>query len=268
MPVLTAPPVVPPSSSQPLQGHLSARGGAGFATIGPKDHAALELSWRPAEHDVLDPQPGFPANAGVEMFGVRVRVDQDRIGDADMVTLERADFVKIANYVPFEEWIHKSSWRVGFGAGRMHELGCARWKCTAADFEFAYGFSVRADREAHNIFFLMAESQTWAGPALTPNYRIGAGPVAGAILQPLPFWRLTAEAALRVDALGDRGQGVWNLHAASAAPAGAPALRALSPVWRVEGATSFDVGSNTTLRVEAARLGNSRELFAGFFRYF
>ena len=268
IPVLSSAPIVPPTKTQPLEGHLSARGGAGVRALGD-GHAALELWWRPAEHDVLDPPAGFPADAGVEMFSFRLRVDPSRVGAADNVILERADLVKITNFVPLEEWIHKSSWRVGFGGGRVRELGCATWNCTAADFEFAYGISFHADPGFRNVVYLMAETQEWAGPAFQPGFRAGAGPVAGMLMEPASRWRITAEAALRYDALGDRGpRGVWDFGAAAHAPRGAPAIRALSPVWRLEAATSVDLGAHTALRADAAKFGNVRELFVGFVRYF
>ncbi len=266
IPILTAAPVVKPGL-EPLAGHLSARGAVGIRSTGSLP-PALEIAWRPAEHDLLDPPAGYPPDAAVEMFSFALRVDPSHPSQANMVLLERADFVKISSFVPFEEWIHKSSWRVGFGAGRVREKGCVTWKCEAADFEFAYGASFRADPGFKQIVYVMGETKIGAGPAFQPGFRAGAGPVAGLLAEPAPWWRIRAEGALRYDAIGDRGDHVWNVRDALAAPAGNATLRALDPVWSVDVSSSVSIAPNTTLRVEGARYRTRNELFVGLLRYF
>lgn len=95
----------------PDEGHESGRIGIGFGARGGARFA--EFRWRPANHDLLDPDEGYMQGAHIDFLGTTLRAyDGAR---EERLRLETMDFVNITSLSPFNRFFHPTSWKVNFG---------------------------------------------------------------------------------------------------------------------------------------------------------
>jgi hypothetical protein len=94
------------------QGHDTFRLSLG---TGQQDHREfLNLTLRPAYHDVLDPPAGYRPGAQLQFLRLDARVYTDN----DELQLERLTAVEIRSLSPRDAFFSPLSWQVGFGARR------------------------------------------------------------------------------------------------------------------------------------------------------
>lgn len=177
------PPIEVPAV-RPDEGHESVRLGTGFGMTGANPF--VEVGLRPAYHDLLDPRPGYPAGAAIEILGFRIR---DYFGR--LPQLEQLTPVAIKSLSPRDTYLQPISWRLNVGVERFRDDGDdagwlvgvleggagGTWAIGGGAFVTALlGASVFADRE-------------W------PERRIGgAGPEVGLSWPITPWWTARAEA--------------------------------------------------------------------------
>lgn len=107
----------PNVQTRPDQGHGSVRLGLGYALENGQNF--LRLDWRPAYHDLLDPQGGYPVGAQLQFFNTVLRVRPD----VPEVQLDRLDVVDIVSLSPWATPLYPVSWRIGAGAERVRLPG-------------------------------------------------------------------------------------------------------------------------------------------------
>ena len=109
---------VPPPAQPPTppvrddQGHDTLR--IGVAGGRDSDRNYLELSLRPAYHDLLDPPAGYRPGAQLQFL----RLDARYYTDNDELQLEQLVGVEIRSLSPRNAFFSPLSWQVGFGARR------------------------------------------------------------------------------------------------------------------------------------------------------
>ena len=130
----------------PERGHGTLRLGVGGG-FSDRPGSFETLSIRAAIHDFLDPSPGYPENAQLEMAqcACASTTTARRLG------LDRIDMVNIVSASPVDRWVHSVSWKAWLGAENARELGCERpgsdragWRCLYAGGTVGGGFAARA----------------------------------------------------------------------------------------------------------------------------
>ncbi len=108
----------PPPTSPPRpeirddQGHQTFRAGLGAGYSGDRHY--LEVSLRPAYHDLLDPPAGYRTGAQLQFMNLDARLYTDN----DEFQVEEFVAVEIRSLTPRDAFFHPLSWQVGVGARR------------------------------------------------------------------------------------------------------------------------------------------------------
>lgn len=180
-------PVAPPEppAVRPDEGHGSSRlRVAGGAVDG---RSFVELRWRPATHDLLDPQGGFLEGAAINFIDTAVRYHPDD-GEFDLHELAVIDIESLA---PRDELFEPISWHLKTGlATRRMPSGVVDELREAKLFhnEVGAGMTLRPWRNALVYGFL--DGALDVSGKLDDHYAIGAGASAGIyVSDPSDRWR-------------------------------------------------------------------------------
>lgn len=173
--------VVPVPDSPPERGHGTARTDllAGRCDGAP----CWQLGWRPAYHDLSDPDTGFQRGAQIQFF--RIDLAQRRGGG---VQLQRLMPVDIISLTPSDGLLSGSSWKVRFGLERTY------WR---ADADAPLGLFVNGGPGRSwtlgrtGLAYVFLDNQIGHDPALPQQrWTLGSGPAFGLLWDPAPAWRL------------------------------------------------------------------------------
>ena len=191
----TAPVEVPIPAVAPQDGHGTARSDL---LVGRRDGAPFwQLAWRPAYHDLSDPDAGFQRGAQIQ-FG---RLEVARRPDGGL-RLERFTPVDIVSLTPSDGLLSGSSWKVRFGLERSYAqpasaspsasateapLAVVVNGCPGRSWAFAGGGSW--------LPYAFIDNQFGHDPALPARrWMLGSGLALGLLWDPAPAWRLQLEA--------------------------------------------------------------------------
>lgn len=168
-----------PPPEQPDAGHAAGRisFGGGNEGSGP----FLELGWRPAYHDLLDPDAGYTPGAQINFFSLqgRYRLDEK---DFRLQSFRPVDIVSLA---PRDLFFQPVSWKVNFGVERL-PLAAGREPLA---FTLNTGGGLAWELPAATLGYLMAEGQVNASGQLRENAEVGGGLSIGALTQLQPRWK-------------------------------------------------------------------------------
>jgi hypothetical protein len=168
-----------PPPEQPDAGHEAGRisFGGGNEGSGP----FLELGWRPAYHDLLDPDEGYTPGAQINFFSLqgRYRLDEK---DFRLQSFRPVDIVSLA---PRDLFFQPVSWKVNFGIERL-PLAAGREPLA---FTLNTGGGLAWELPAATLGYLMAEGQVNASGQLRENAEVGGGLSIGALTQLHPRWK-------------------------------------------------------------------------------
>ncbi|MCY0966621.1 DUF4105 domain-containing protein [Parathalassolituus penaei] len=159
-------------NTQRLQLALGETRSAGGSVVESGARDWLELGYRPAYHDILDPQPGFTEGAQIQMGHVRVRVS-DGIG----LRLQEFRVVDVLSLSERDEFFRPLSW--GGAAGVLRPM--------AADglqsfFDARFGYSWRLAGQARHSGvrgWALLNNRLTAGDELDGGWRLASGPELG-----------------------------------------------------------------------------------------
>lgn len=219
----------------PEDGHDTFRMSFGWG-LSNHDGPFQRLTLRGALHDFLDPSPGYPADAVLEMGRLSLQFD-DR---ARRLRLDRLDLINIVSALPMDRWIQGASWQVWFGVDNARELGCDRpgsdragWRCLYVGATTGGGTALRFGRGEWGLLYAMAGVDVGAGPAFSGNHsvRAGAGAEATFVAALTSWWRLEARAR-------------WFYYPLSTS--GGVARAALTQAWQLTRAAALRAGVATT----------------------
>jgi hypothetical protein len=102
----------PPRPTAPEDGHDT---GLLAATAGMEENRAFaDAEWRLSYHDLLDPGPGYPAGASLNMGRLVLRLKE-----GGTVQLQQLDVLEITSLSPRNEFFSPWSWRVNAGWDRQ-----------------------------------------------------------------------------------------------------------------------------------------------------
>ncbi len=198
-PLPEAPVEEPPA---PHQGHDSARIGLGG---GADRHQSFEeIRLRPAIHDLLSNDTGYPANSELEMLSFRGRYENR----ARKFILDEAELLRITSIYPFDPWSFKLSWKAHTGAVLPREKRCDRWRCLTYYGNAGAGLAARTSLWRREIFYVFAEAEGAGGGVFDRQFRLGPGVSGGLLFDVASRSRIHAEGRYLVPLLGDPHR-VW-----------------------------------------------------------
>lgn len=168
---------------RPDQGHGTSRASAGFGSR--RGEAFQELGYRPTYHDILDDDSGYARGAQIEFFDVRVRHYRN-----SGTRLESFTPIDIFSLAPRDEFLQPKSWGASFGWRRMFIDTGSEPLVPVADGSLGGTWSTPGG----GLVYAMAQASARAHHDLEHGYALGAGARLGALIDPLPGWRLHAYA--------------------------------------------------------------------------
>lgn len=168
-----------PLPEQPEAGHEAGRisFGGGDEGSGP----FLELGWRPAYHDLLDPDEGYTEGAQINFFALQGRY---RLDEKD-VRLQSFRPVDIVSLAPRDLFFQPVSWKVNFGVERLPLADGSE----PLAFTLNTGGGLAWELPAATLGYLMAEGQVNASGQLRENAELGGGLSIGALTRLHPRWK-------------------------------------------------------------------------------
>jgi hypothetical protein len=169
--------ILPPE--QPEAGHEAGRisFGGGDEGHGP----FLELSWRPAYHDLLDPDEGYTQGAQINFFSLKTRYRLDH-QDFRLQSFRPVDILSLA---PRDLFFKPVSWKVNIGIERIRLAD----ESEPLAFTLNTGGGLAWELPAETLGYLMADAQVNATDKLQDNVELGGGVSIGAISRLHPRWK-------------------------------------------------------------------------------
>lgn len=189
----------PPWAEAPHVGHDTARIGLG---AGVREKAAFqEIDLRAALHDLLDPTAAYVAGGSLEMGHARLRRD----AATGRSYLKAFRVMDAASITPWDSWTRPVSWRAWTGVDTADELDRHQADSLYYGLSMASGFATAPAWTGRSSWYLLAEGDAGLGGLFRNGHRIGAGGIAGGILDLFPGCRLHVEGRWTAYALGDAG---------------------------------------------------------------
>jgi len=178
----------------PVQGHGTSRVAVG-TQLRPDGTDSLQLEWRAAYHDLLDPPGGYGDGQSISFFDIGLRT---RLANG-ATTLDHATVIDIVSIAPRDVLFQPISWRFR-AAHERPDLGLGRDpRITVLEGGpgLAWG---RFDRV---VGYGNLELRTEVGNARDQGYSLQAGPRLGLLARPLPGWTVLGEARWLPGGVGD-----------------------------------------------------------------
>lgn len=172
--VRSAPLDIPMSSSEAP--HLSHGSGKFLLESGYSDQAGAytRFKLRPAHHDLLDPLPGMPNGAQIEMFTLRLAMEEK----PGRLRLEGMDLYNILSLNPVDSFEFPYSWQSSISYGQIRDLDCR--SCGAVRLMVGGGWTRKVGSEV--LLFLMGRIEADASGSFAKyGLRLGVGPEAGVL---------------------------------------------------------------------------------------
>ena len=162
-----------PWNSMPQVGHRSRR-----LTVSPSYRSDLggytTLTQRFALHDLLDPTPGYPQYADIQIVNLGLSY---RFRDPG-VYLDDLTILRVVSLGPLSTFQKKPSWRVNLEVRRNQDQSCKY--CVETAFELGGGYTVQPFQSIPFSGFLLIENEASAsGRYENSHFRLGIGPRAG-----------------------------------------------------------------------------------------
>jgi hypothetical protein len=170
--------VTPPT--QPEQGHLP-----GTFSLGPgyqTDSYFMEIGWRAAYHDLLDPDEGYTEGAQINFFNVSGRY----YFKEDSLKLQQLRFIDIVSLSPRNVFFKPISWKVNTGFDR--ELFQDGEEHLIYRVNPGGGFCYKND--LFGLSYVMIETDLELSGGLKDNYSLGFGASAGTVKKLTDSWKV------------------------------------------------------------------------------
>jgi hypothetical protein len=169
-----------PQPPLPEEGHDAGRMTAGAGAR--ENRFFLELSWRPAYHDLLDADEGFTKGAQINFIDVRGRYYP---GD-NAFRLQKLQLVDIVSLAPRDLFFRPVSWKVSGGVQRKTFTDGADRIYLGLNTGGGLAWNVADDA----LLYLMAEADLNAADRWQSKVAIGGGGAAGLLLTLNADWKV------------------------------------------------------------------------------
>lgn len=169
-----------PITVRPEEGHSSGRFSIG---TGMRDRLLYQsLIWRPAYHDLMDPDEGFQAGSEIVFGGLEFRYYFEK----EKLDLHRVDIIDIFSLGRRDEFFRPISWKVYTGF-RKEILNDHREHMV---YVLNPGFGIAKKNRIFGLFFAMIETELKLGRGFKRDYSAGTGFSVGLIKNMTERWKL------------------------------------------------------------------------------
>lgn len=183
--------VDPPVREMPHLGHPSRRFTTDYG-YGGRTKGYMGMAFRYALHDLLDPTPGYPGYAQMEIFNARLRYN------FEPKTLRLDDFalIHVTSLSPLTQFNKSPSWRLKVGARTIRDRSCD--DCLAGNALVGVGYALQPfDDYPLNLFGLI-EAEVAGSPGFDRSpVRPGVGPMLALRIPVSENWFNLAHASYR-----------------------------------------------------------------------
>lgn len=186
-------PVIPVPKARPDQGHESARAGFGYGYEEPRHFAQLEF--RPAYHDLMDPEEGYIRGAQVQFLNLALRL----YPEDQSVELERLDAIDVVSLSPWNRFTKPFSWKVNLGAARRRFDGGDR----ALVGRLHPGVGLSYELTERSMIYAFADGALELSNRFDQLFAVGIGPSLGMIHDASERWRVGLSARVQHYLLGE-----------------------------------------------------------------
>ena len=187
---------IAPLTAAPETGHLTRRVGTGFGWR--QDEFFEEINFRPAYHDLLDPETGYTPNAQIEFLAAKIRHYEKH----NQFRLERLAIVDIISLSPMDSLFKRPSWKVGLTWETVRRDGCGY--CGNLNFNVGPGVALETRWLRREVYFAFAEIDANYSHAFEENHRAGGGGTVGMLADLTERWKVLLSATYLTYPLGDR----------------------------------------------------------------
>ena len=187
---------VTPATAPPEQGHQTRRVGLGGGWR--EDSFFEEVTFRPAYHDLLDPERGYTPDAQIEFLAVSVRHYERR----DQYRLERVRALDILSLTPMDALVQRPSWKLSAGMESVRHGPCRY--CSAGNGNLGLGAAVESKWLRREVYFAFAELDANYSRAFAERHRAGGGGTIGLLADLTEPWKIMLSATYLRFPLGER----------------------------------------------------------------
>lgn len=176
----------PPTPPAPDQGHPSTRMRLSFTQAG--EARILDLAWRPALHDWMDPQAGYAPGSEISFLDLSLRLREGRT----QPTLGPSTLVRVRAFRPWDAFFHPLTWTGGLQI-REEETAVGPRRHIVGDLGAGATFGTRT---ASLYGLALGEARGLRAQDQETTLRLGIGAEAGALLDWTDTLRVRAYARL------------------------------------------------------------------------
>ena len=186
-----------PAPEQPESGHESSR--VALAAGIREEDFFLEVSGRPAYHDLLDADDGFTPGSQIEFSRATVRY----YPDTGRFRLQEWDLVSILSLAGRDDFFRPVSWKFRTGFATKPFPGGS----DALVFFLNPGGGMAWDIRPLGLVHVLLETEVNVAGRYNPDYTAGVGLSAGILRQMTRSWKTLLTARQMVGVLGDEKRG-------------------------------------------------------------
>ena len=190
-----------PLTEPPQAGHKTLKISAGYGSRNGEWFE--ELTLRAGYHDLLDPEPGYPPDAQIEMFSARLRHYQE----SNRVKLDQFVLLDIVSLVPLDNLFFHPSWKVRAAYESIATDDCRY--CGTIVLNFGVGLAGAYKQfSQREVYFAFLEMDANDGRAFDDDYRVGGGISAGVLADLSDSWKVMIKGSYLAYPFGDLGEDV------------------------------------------------------------
>jgi len=172
--------VVPPP--RPDLGHDTNRFTLGLGSYDKKGF--YEIAFRPAYHDLLDPDFGYTKGAQIQFGGTKFRQIE-----GDGLKLEKFDLLDILSFSPWDEVFHGISWRITTGSERTDFSHGER----SLTYVLNTGGGIALQPAQQLMLFALVGPEFLWSEKLANAANLGIGPTLGGLFSPTDRLKLLTQ---------------------------------------------------------------------------
>jgi uncharacterized protein DUF4105 len=184
----------PPVPVQPEEGHRSGRFGTAGGYAGRDSF--MEMEWRAAYHDILDPDEGYIEGAEIRFFDLSGRY----YFKENRVRLQKLHFIDIVSLSPRDNIFQPTSWKMSTGFDR--KLMRSGEESLMYRINPGGGVSYRSD--LLGLAYFMLESDLELSNKFRDRYSFGIGPSGGLLKTIAGPWKANLSARSLYYELGEK----------------------------------------------------------------
>ena len=193
-----APPAPPlPMPERPESVHAASRGSL---SAGVRDRRIFqEISYRPAYHELLDPESGFTEGSQIEFAAATLRY----YPKDEKLRLQRLDVINIFSAAARDEFFQPVSWKIRTGIAAK-EFASGK-DGTVYTLSPGGGFAWKS--RFFGLTYLLLETELDYSRGYEKNYAAGVGLSMGTLKTITDSWKVLAQARYIAGVLGDTRRG-------------------------------------------------------------